>query len=326
MKKTIWLLLDDRKGSVNQTMGIVAAIGERMNIVEKNIVYTEHGWFPNWIRGKSLLGVDKEKSSELNPPYPDIILSSSRRTVPVARYIRKKSHNSVKIVQLMYPSGGIGIKDMELVIIPSHDRQKKQQNPNAMVILGAPTQITSDLLKTEKEKWNPVFADLPKPWTTVIVGGSIKGKPYPIENITELTELLKKFHKKFGGTFLLTTSRRTGVNAEKILIDGLKDIPIYTYLWGEQKQNPIMGFYACSDFIIATADSVSMCSEACGTGKPVFLFKGHDWLLPKHLIFANTLVSDGYAKLLKEENFEQFTPRSILNPAHDVAEKILEIK
>ncbi len=326
MKKTIWLLLDDRKGSVNQTMGIVTAIGERMNIVEKNIVYTEHGWFPNWIRGRSLLGVDKEKSSDLNPPYPDIVLSSSRRTVPVARYIRKKSNNSVKIVQLMYPSGGIGIKDMELVVIPSHDRSKKQQKPNAMVILGAPTQITNKLLQAEKDRWEPVFANLPKPWTTVIIGGRIKGKPYPTENISKLADLLKKFHEKFGGSFLLTTSRRTGEDAEKLLLGQLKDIPMYTYLWGEQKENPIMGFYACSDFVIATADSVSMCSEACETGKPVFLFKGNDWLLPKHLNFAETLVKDGYARLLEEENFEPFTPKAILNPAYEIAEKILEIK
>ena len=35
MKKTLWVLLDDRKGSVGQAKGIVEALSGRMNIVEK---------------------------------------------------------------------------------------------------------------------------------------------------------------------------------------------------------------------------------------------------------------------------------------------------
>ena len=72
---------------------------------------------------------------------------------------------------------------------------------------------------------------------------------------------------------LITTSRRTGSTAEALIKEQVKDIPAYTYWWGEEKENPLMAFLALSDRIVVTGDSVSMCSEACGTGKPVFEYQ-----------------------------------------------------
>ena len=105
----------------------------------------------------------------------------------------------------------------------------------------------------------------------------------------------------------------------------MKGIPCYTYLWGEKKENPIMGFYVCSDLIVATADSVSMCSEACGTGTPVLLFKDETWLMGKHQRFATSLIANGYAQDIETQNALDFRPEKTLNPANEIAEKILEI-
>ena len=75
------------------------------------------------------MGVDVKKSDSFSAPYPDIILSTSRRTLSVARYIRKKSQNTSKIVQLMYPSEGVGLKDVEFFVVPAHDSESKQNHP-----------------------------------------------------------------------------------------------------------------------------------------------------------------------------------------------------
>ena len=325
MKKTLWLLLDDRRGSVGQALGIAEAIGNQMTIEHKNIVYNVFGGVPNWIRGRSLLGVDINKSDDIQKDFPDIVLSTSRRTVAVARYIRKKSGYKTKIVQLMYPSGGVGIKDMEFYVIPSHDAEKKKKHPKAFVINGAPTRIFTEKLHDEKEKWNKVFANLPKPWTAVILGGAIKNNPWAEESVKRLADNLKNLHKKIRGSFLITSSRRTGKQNENLIFDAIKGIPCYTYLWGEKKENPIMGFYVCSDLIVATADSVSMCSEACGTGTPVLLFKDETWLTGKHQRFATSLIANGYAQDIEAQNALDFRPEKTLNPANEIAEKILEI-
>ena len=155
MKKTLWALLDDRMGSVGQAKGILQALEGKINIVEKNIVYNKWAKLPNFLRGTSLLGVDKEKSSSLDEGTPDIILSISRRTLPVARNIRKKSKNKAKIVQLMYP-GKTGLKDVELIIVSEHDRNKCSGN-NFFYITGCPHRMTQERLIEANQKWEKEF-------------------------------------------------------------------------------------------------------------------------------------------------------------------------
>ena len=324
MEKTLWLLLDNRRGSVGQAMGIARALGQRMNIVEKHLVYNTFSVLPNFLKGRTLLGIDRSKSDTLEAPFPDVVLSTSRRTVSAARYIRKASGFKTKIVHLMYPSGG-GIQDMDMIIVPKHDDEKKHQNKKTFLITGAPTRIFADTVAEAKQKWDPIFANLPKPWISVIIGGAIKGKPWPLENAKVFADRLKEIHQQLGGSFLLTTSRRTGKEAEDIILSSLKDVPMYTYLWGEKKENPIMGFYACPDIITVTADSVSMCSEACGTGIPVLLYQNKNWLPKKHQRFAASLIDQGYAADILSKDSLSFRPQKTLNPATDIAEKILEL-
>ncbi len=318
-------MLDDRRGSVGQAKGIIKALENKIDVVEKQIVYTPLGSLPNWIRGKTLIGVNIRESDNLTPPYPDLVLSTSRRTVPVARFIRQKSKEKTKIIQLMYPSEGVGLKDMALVIVPAHERAFKRVGKNIFVITGAPTRIFDNVLLQERAKWVEIFAHLPRPLTAVIIGGGIKNKPWPLENAEALADKLKKIHDKTGGSFLVTSSRRTGIKAEQIIMDKLKGIPMYTYLWGEKKENPIMGFYACADRIVVTADSVSMCSEACGCHVPVLLFQGQNWLTSKHKRFASSLVKKGYAQDIDAANALDFCPAGVLNPANEIAEQILKI-
>lgn len=320
----MWALFDDRMGSVGQAKGIALALGDKLNIVEKTIRYNFLAKLPNCMKGCSLLGLDKEKSSELAQPWPDIILSISRRTTPIARWVKKQSGGKTKIIQLMHP-GNCGLKDLSLVIVSEHDAQKSKGD-NFMFITGCPHRISQKVVAEAKVTWNPVFNNLPKPWISVLVGGAIKGKPFSVENAKQLGIELKNLHSKIGGSFLITTSRRTGAEAEKAIMQEIAEIPAYTFLWGEKKENPIMGFYACADKIVATGDSVSMVSEACGSGHPVLIFEGKNWLTKKHLRFIKSLYNNGYACPLDADKALLFAPTQILNPSDEIAEQILKIR
>ena len=271
MTKTIWALLDDRRGSVGQAKGVLQALDKsQFEIVEKNIAYTRLAALPNWCRGRSLMGLQAASKEMIKAPYPDIVLSTSRRTAPVARYIKKQSPQT-KLVQLMHP-GNSGLEEFSAVIVPQHDKGKKE-TVNTHYIIGCPHRVTAEFLGAAKARWYSEFAHLPRPLTAVIVGGAIKKKPFTAENAIALAQNIKKIKQQIGGSILLTTSRRTGEQAQKIIIDTLKDIPQYTYLWGDTRENPYSGFLACADNIIVTGDSVSMCCEATGTGKPIYIFK-----------------------------------------------------
>ena len=105
----------------------------------------------------------------------------------------------------------------------------------------------------------------------------------------------------------------------------LSSIPNYNYLWGASGDNPYLGYLAIADDIIVTGDSVSMCSEASSTQKPVRIFTGSNWLTQKHLRFVNSLYNKQYATPLEQTNLT-FTPnKTPLNTAQDIAKIISDL-
>lgn len=324
MTKTIWSLMDDRRGSVGQALGVLGALdSSEFAIIEKKIVYNKLAALPNWLRGRSLIGLTKESKAEIKPPFPEFVLSISRRTAPVARYIKKLSPNT-KIIQLMH-AGNAGLEEFDLVVVPEHDKNKKYCS-NIHYIVGCPHRMTPKYLDDARIKWQPVFAKLPQPLTAVIIGGAIKGKPFPLEDVSEMCRQIKALKAEIGGSILLTTSRRTGSDAEKIIKAELADIPQYAYYWGDTRDNPYAGFLACADNIVITADSVSMCCEATATNRPTYLFVGgKHWLSAKHRRFAQSLLDKGYATLLGDTAIKVFKPQQTLNAAQEIAELIQKL-
>lgn len=322
MKKIIWILLDNRMGSVGQAKGIAQEINTaKYEIIEKKLEYNKFSGLPNWIRGASLLGVKNKEIIESN--FPDLIISTSRRTAPVALYIKKR-HPVVKLVQLMFP-GKYGANKFCKIFLPKHDENKKSLD-NFYFTVGSPHKINQKVLSKAREYWESKFSHLPKPLTAVIIGGSIKGKPFSLDNACSMAEEVKKLKDRIGGSILVTDSRRTGNEAEVAMMDVMKDIPAYSFLWGSKEENPLLGYYACADNIVVSGDSVSMCCEACGTGKPVFIFEGKNWLTAKHLRFTKSLFETQYATVL-QNGCETFKGGKILYPSREIAkeiEKLLE--
>jgi len=322
MKKTIWALFDDRMGSIGQAKGILQELGNDFEIIEKKIVYNKLAALPNMILGKTLFSLNRKQSSPLKEPFPDVVLSISRRTAPIALWIKKRSKGKTKVVQLMFP-GKYGLQDFDLVAISEHDRGKSD-SPNLFYITGCPHRINSKTITEAKEKWEPVFKDLPKPWTAVIIGGSVKKSLFTAKDAEKFAEAVLYIHNQVSGSLFITSSRRTGKEAEDVIMKKIEHIPAYTYLWGEEKENPIMGFYACADKIIATGDSVSMVCESCGTGKPVIIFSGK-WMPKKHHRFVKSLIDGGYAVDIKNQKAIDFAPSQCLNPSEIIAGKIKEL-
>ncbi len=324
MKKIIWILLDNRIGSVNQARGVEYFLDkDKFEIVEKQLEYNCLAALPNFIRGKTLLGIKADSRQQLKGQLPDIVLSSSRRTVPVARYLRKISKNKTKIVQLMHP-GNAGMKEFSLIFVPEHDKGKKC-GTNVEYIVGCAHKITDESLSQAHKKWSKKFAKLPKPLTAVIVGGAIKKHKFSPENAAKLGELVYDFYENHQGTLLITTSRRTGIESEKMLMQKLAGARTYEYLWGSQGENPYMGFLSEAENIIVTGDSVSMCSEAVGTGKNVYIFTGQKWLTNKHMRFVESLYQRKIAMPLGQKNSVRFKKVRMLNPAEKIAKKISKI-
>ena len=320
MKKVAWLLIDDRKGSAGQIRGVgIYLAGKGYQIIEKNIEYTPLSALPNCLRGSSLIGISPSSKSGISSAFPDVVLSGSRRSAPIGRWIKKHSKGKSKLIQLLYP-GKFGHKDFDLIVIPEHDRGKICGN-NVRFVTGSPHRITPEGLSAAQAQWQDVFSSLPKPLTAVIIGGKIKGKGFSSNDALAFGAAIKAFQQSHGGSLLITDSKRTGTTGEQLILQQLSTIPSYTYLIGDTKVNPYMGYLACADYILVSGDSVSMCCEACGTGKPVYIFSRPKWLTPKHHRFVDSLISGGYAAALEPISAD-FKPKLTLNPAAEIASEI----
>ncbi len=324
MKKTIWILTDNRVGSHHQAEGIANYLDKSVfNISTKQLNYTKLAALPNFIRGRTLLGLTPESKLDISAPYPDLVLSSTRRTAPIARYIKKKNP-ATKLVQLIH-IGRTGLKDFSMVFVPEHDRYKTTA-PNIRYTVGCPHFISPEKLAEAKEQWNETFSGFPHPITALIIGGAIKKRPFSLQNAKKLGQLVKNLKSQEGGSLLITTSRRTGAEAEKMIMSYLQDIPNYAFLWGSKDKNPYLGFLACADNLIVTGDSVSMCCEATATNKNLKIFTGSKWLTPKHLNFVKSLCAKGYAEELSDTPpLKSQNPPLPLNTAKEIAELISKL-
>ena len=322
MKKNVWILLDNRKGSRHQAEGIAHYLDtNKFNVIEKEIEYNKWSALPNLLRGNTLIGTTKKTKQTINNSFPDIVLSSSRRTAPIARWIKKQSPQT-KLIQLLH-IGKTGIKDFSLIFVPEHD-QHKFKAENIIYTIGSPHFVTDEKLATAKTEWMEQFSHLPKPITALIIGGSIKKHPFSLDNALQLAQATKQLKEKEGGSLLITTSRRTGVEAQNLIMENLKDIPHYAYLWGAEGKNPYLGFLSCADNLIVTGDSVSMCCEATATQKPLRIFTGSNWLTDKHIRFVQSL----YQQKVAQDIFSQessVTQQTKLNIAKEIADKISEL-
>ncbi|MBR1778749.1 MAG: mitochondrial fission ELM1 family protein [Alphaproteobacteria bacterium] len=321
--KTIWVLADDRAGNTAQALGTAEIFGGRTEI--KTVRYTKAVVLPNVLRGASALGVTAQTTAELKEPFPDIAIAAGRRAAPLLRYIKKKSGGKTKIVQIMFP-GRFGLSDFDLIVLPNHDGCKLVR-PNIMRVTGAPHRITPERLAVEKEKWAPVFDSLPSPKIALIIGGATKDKPFTPEMAADFAERSKALAKALGGgSFLVTTSRRTGAEQEKIIKDSLPE-PKFFYGWGNKEiENPYFGFLALADYIVVTGDSVSMCSEACAASAPVYIYAPPGTVGKKHALLHQELYREGYAVELTEnpEPVKQ-SEHKRLNAANAIADRMKKI-
>ena len=79
-----------------------------------------------------------------------------------------------------------------------------------------------------------------------------------------------------------------------------------------------------SDELVITGDSVSMISESCQYKKPVRIYYNNDICSPKHMLFCENLIQEGYAfpfeTLLKKCNKIR-----VLNTTKIISKKILSL-
>jgi len=75
-KKVLWILADNRTGSVAQARGIAQQLDtERYDVIEKKLDYTKLSGLPNFVRADTLVGLSTASKASIKAPWPDLVLS-----------------------------------------------------------------------------------------------------------------------------------------------------------------------------------------------------------------------------------------------------------
>lgn len=257
-----WVLSDGKPGMENQCLGLAEALG--LSPVVKRVAIRNPWrslppqlWFAPM---RALSGV----SDRLTPPWPDLLIATGRQTVAPALAIRKASRGRTFTVQIQNPV--VSPDRFDLVVAPRHDRLT---GANVLQTYGGLNRLSQTTLKDAGAQFAPDLAHLPRPLLAVLIGGSNKVYRMTDKTTRTLAEHLRTMAETSGCGLALTASRRTGPENLGHLKQALSGLPAVWY--DGDGPNPYLGWLALADAFVATSDSVNMVSEACSTGKPVFV-------------------------------------------------------
>ena len=295
----IWALIDERPGTGNQCKGVAMAL--KAPFIEKKLIWSQLGLLPNFLIQTSLIGLRDASKRTIGSPWPELVIASGRRAANVARYIKRKNPKKCHLVQIMHP-GYSNIDEFDLIAIPNHDIGVPDRK-NFLRIMGVPHSIDNDRLVEAEKQWIAKFSNLKRPVIGLIVGGATKRRAFNKSMAIELANQTAKMVHDTNGSLVITTSPRTG-DCIDYLLDCLfskKIAPSFVHRWRSNElliENPYLGILAHADHLIVTGESTTMCSEACGTGKPVHIFAPNNFLIEKHQYFIDDLVKNGHAYFL----------------------------
>jgi mitochondrial fission protein ELM1 len=301
---------DGKAGTENQALGLAEALG-LAPVVKRVRLRPPWRWFsPHWrIGNRYALG---RGGDPFSPPWPAVLISAGRHGI--APSLALAATPGVFRIHLQDPR--IDPAHFDLVVAPEHDAVR---GPNVVLTRGAITRITPAKLAEARERFAPLIGGLPGPRIAALIGGRSRHHDLSPAKAESLGRRLVGLAARYGGSLLVSTSRRTGAAAGAALRAAVLEAPhLFFDPAAALGENPYLGFLAWADFIVVTNDSVSMASDAATTGTPIFVdeIEGH---APKLARFHAALAAAGVTRPLAEAAAAATPPAAWRDSAFDDA-------
>lgn len=262
----VWLVTGYRAGERSQILALAEALGWPYEL--KQLAYRRAGTYKALVRGVGLQGIRVEASSPLTPPWPDLVISAGMHNEPVVRWVRAQAAGRTRLVHIGRPWARHEQFDL-LITTPQY---RLPGRANIIHNTGTLHRVTAERLALEADAWRAEYAHLPGPYVGVVLGGN--SGPYTLgENTAAVTaRRVSDLAARMGASVLVTSSARTPDKALQAFERNLS-APCSLYRWrpDDAAHNPYFGILALSEVLVVSADSISMLSEACATGKPVYM-------------------------------------------------------
>jgi len=307
---TVWVLLDEKPGHDTQSLGLANNLGWPYE--EKKLQFNWRGELPNSMVKGSVASLKTSSASIAEPPWPDLLIASGRRTAPIAEWIRQYSLGRTRTVQI--GRLGTSLEDhFDIGVAPEY--AGLYPDPRRLETTMPLTRVSQESLDAAAERWRDELGSDKGPRVALLVGGTNVEHEFSPECARELGESVKAMVEASGGSALVSTSRRTSKAAAEALLSALGSSCSHAYVWQtdkENSENPYMGYLALADAFVVTGESASMLAEACTTGKPVAIFPLPArsagvvaWARSVGRTFGDAIARRAYARPLNKRGIER---------------------
>lgn len=246
----IWVLLGGRTGDNNQALALAEALGLPFEV--KQLDYNALQSLSVWLPATAAILTPAAKEG-LKAPWPDLVIAIGRRSVPVARWIKKQSGGQAKLVRIGHPR--IDPKLFDLVITT---RQYPVPPGDNVILL--PLAMSRFVAPPEPTPEERAFLNQVGSFRLIAIGGATKYWKVPGERIATAISSASPLH------VVAVTSRRT----DPLVVEELgrrSTAEGVTLVTGSSPRFAVL--LNAAEEIFVTGDSISMISEAVLTGKPV---------------------------------------------------------
>jgi mitochondrial fission protein ELM1 len=260
----VWALLSDKGGDNAQVQAVIDRLP--WPVETRRLTFKRP-----FIKGKppflaSLYHIDRTRSDELEPPWPDAILTIGRRPAMAAHWVRNQSRGHSRIVLFGRPKRNPA--NYALIVVSAQFKLPVADN---IVHTALPLmRIDSQRLADAATQWAQTCNAMPRPLIAVLVGGATAPFSFGGETAQTLMQVARAYCGA-NGSLYVTSSRRTGADAVAQL---RADLPpgSHLYRWGDPPPNPYLGLLAHADGFVVTGDSMSMITEVASLARPLAIF------------------------------------------------------
>ncbi len=257
-----WVVTEGAIGMENQALGLAEAMGLVPTVKRLRAGFPWTVVPPRlWLGALHAVG---RSGDRLEPPWPDMVISCGKRSAMPALAVKRASAGQAFAVHIQAPP--VDYRRFDLVVVPKHD---SLEGEGVFTTMAAIHRVTPEGLTQAAQRFAADYVDLPRPLVAVLIGGSNRRHRLTPTLAVRLGDDLARLCREQGAGLLITPSRRTGAENLAALRAPLSDLPVK--IWEGEGENPYLGYLALADAIVVTSDSVSMASEACSTGKPVYV-------------------------------------------------------
>lgn len=269
-KLRLWLLTDGAPGHWSQSQGIADALAQRgdidIEVFRVELKVCSSFWkrlgrlcLP-WIRDPDFW---LPRVYQITPPSapPDLIISSGANTLLANALLarREKAPNAYSgtlkgydaaAYRVIFSVVSLGVQNNYVLPLP----------PVPAAIFNVPAQVAGA-----------------EPMLAVLIGGDGAGYRFRAEDWCTMAQWLSELARTRGARLLLTTSRRTGAEAEQLLKAGLPAECLAQAVWWSELPQPVVSdFLSRCTAVVVTEDSLTMIAESIYARREVFT------LAPQH--------------------------------------------